>query len=197
MPEQQYEDRVYDDETLVDPEPWDVDEQLAPRPRRRLVTPIRAGFVALVIAAAGFVGGVEVQKSQGSSGTSGTPTAFAGGTRPGGGGPVAFPGQSSDATIGTVKNKSGNSLYVQDSNGNTVKVQTNSNSKVTRTAKASASAIHPGDTVIVQGSKSSNGTVTATQITATSSTARTGAGGFLGRAFGGRPPGAGNGGSGG
>ena len=69
-------------------------------------------------------------------------------------------------------NKHGSTLYVKDSDGNTVRVKTTSHSKINRTATASAGAIHPGDTVIVQGTKSSSGTITATQINATSSTAR-------------------------
>src|SRR3954454_18241753 len=42
---------------------------------------------------------------------------------------------------------------------------------VTRTAKAKASEIHPGDTVIVQGETASSGTVVASTIRATASNA--------------------------
>ena len=66
-------------------------------------------------------------------------------------------------------NKRGSTLYVKDSDGNTIRVKTTSHSKINRTATASAGAIHPGDTVVVQGTKSSSGTITATQINATSS----------------------------
>ena len=194
MSEHHYEEPVYEQETLVDPEPWDVEEELPARPRTRLVTPLRAGLAAVVIAAAGFFGGVEVQKSQGSNTTSGAPAAVAGAARGGGGGFSGFGGQASNPTFGTVKSKDGNSLYVQDANGTTVKVRMGSNSKITRTANASGSAIHPGDTVIVQGSKSSNGSVTASQITATSATARGAGRGFLRGGFGGAPPAAGSGG---
>ena len=68
-----------------------------------------------------------------------------------------------------MKSKDGNTLYVTDSNGNTIKVKTTSNSKITRSATASSGAIHPGDSVVIQGSKSSSGVVTATQISATAS----------------------------
>jgi hypothetical protein len=61
-----------------------------------------------------------------------------------------------------------------------VRVKTTSHSKINRTASASAGAIHPGDTVIVQGTKSSNGTITATQINATSSSAAGGLAGLFG-----------------
>jgi hypothetical protein len=90
----------------------------------------------------------------------------------------------SNATIGSVANKHGSTLYVKDADGNTVRVKTTSHSKINRTDSTSAAAIHPGDTVIVQGTKSASGTVTATQINATSSSAAS-AGGGLGGLFGG------------
>ena len=101
-------------------------------------------------------------------------------------------------------NKRGSTLYVKDSNGNTIRVKTTSHSKINRTATAGVGAIHPGDTVVVQGTKSSSGTVTATQINATSSAAASGlaglfggGGGFGGGAFGGGGGGSGAGGGGG
>jgi hypothetical protein len=50
---------------------WEADEEPLPkRPRRRLVTPISATLAGALVGALGFIGGVEVQKSQdnGSSG---------------------------------------------------------------------------------------------------------------------------------
>ena len=38
-------------------------EELPRRPRRKLVTPLTATLAAVVIAALGFIGGVQVQKS--------------------------------------------------------------------------------------------------------------------------------------
>ena len=81
--------------------------------------------------------------------------------------------------------KKGSTLYVKGSDGNTIRVKTTSHSKINRTATTSAGAIHPGDTVIVQGTKSNNGTITATQINATSSSATTGLAGMLGGGGGG------------
>jgi hypothetical protein len=131
-------------------------------------------------------------------GTSRAPAAFAaarggagagGGGRAGGfgrgGGPGGAGGQI-NATVGSVANKHGRTPYVKDSDGNTIKVKMTSNSNINRTASTTAGAIHPGDTVIVQGTKSSNGTVTATQINATASAATSGfAGLFGGGGFGG------------
>jgi hypothetical protein len=151
-----------------------VTEELPRRPRRKLVTPVTALLAAVLIAALGFIGGVKVQKSSGSTGSGfgaarsrfGTAAAGASGGFSGGGG-------ASDATVGTVADVDGKSFYVTDSGGNTVKVKTNGNSKVTRTAVSSVGEIHPGDTVIVQGSKATSGTVTAASVVATAKNAGT------------------------
>jgi hypothetical protein len=92
-----------------------------------------------------------------------------GGAAPGAGQGQAGGGNSSgaNATVGTVANVKGSTLYVTGSDGTTVKVRTNGNSKVTRNADSSVGAVHPGDTVVVQGTKGSSGSVTATSITAT------------------------------
>jgi hypothetical protein len=192
---------------------WDTEEEPLPkRPRRRLVTPISATLAGALVAALGFIGGVEVQKGQddGGSDNGGNAAAFAsaggagaGGGRGGfsrgaggggagganggpqfGGGPG---GAQGNATIGSVANKKGSTLYVKDSDGNVVRVKTNSHSKIDRTASTSTGAIHPGDTVIVQGTTAKDGTVTATQVTATAAGATSG----LGRLFGGFGGGAG------
>jgi len=192
-------DHLHHDDELVYDDDWesepDEEEALPKRPRRRFVTPISAALAGALVGALGFIGGVEVQKGQddGSSSTAGgAQAAFAaaggggagrGGFSRGGGGPQAsggLGGAQSNATVGSVSNKKGSTLYVKDSDGNTIRVKTTSHSKINRTASTSAGAIHPGDTVIVQGSKSSSGTITATQIQATSSTAASGLAGLFG-----------------
>jgi hypothetical protein len=190
------------DEYQDDWEPAPEEPALPPRPRRRLVTPASATLAAVLIAAVGFIGGVEVQKGQaddaGAAGGAAGGAAVAAGATGGARGGFAGRGGQANATIGSVANKHGSTLYVKDSNGNTVRVKTTSHSKINRTATASAGAIHPGDTVIVQGTKSSSGTITATQINATSSSAAGGLAGLFGggggAGFGG---GAGGGGAGG
>jgi hypothetical protein len=115
----------------------------------------------VVLAAAGFIGGVEVQKAQGTTQAAipaqGRPFA------PGGG----FGVQQQDAAAGTVKTMDGHTLYVQTTDGTLTKVETDANSKVTRTAGSTVGRIQPGDNVVVQGSKAASGTVKATRITAT------------------------------
>jgi hypothetical protein len=180
---------VYED----DWEPAPETQALPPRRRRRLITPASAVLAAVLIGALGFIGGVEVQKGQADSGGSaaagtGATARAALGAGAGGAARGGFAGQG-NATVGSVANKRGSTLYVKDSDGNLVRVRTTSHSKINRTATASAGAIHPGDTVIVQGTKSSSGTITATQINATSSTAASGLAGVFGgggfRGFGG------------
>jgi hypothetical protein len=176
-------------------EPTASEPALPPRRRRRLVTPASAVLAAVLIAALGFIGGVEVQKGQGDDGGGGgaggagsatsAPAGFGGGAGAAPGGFAGRGGAQGNATIGSVVNKRGSTLYVKDSDGTTVRVKTSNHSKINRTATSSAGAIHPGDTVIVQGTKSSSGTITATQINATSSSAASGLAGLFGGGFGG------------
>jgi hypothetical protein len=190
-----------------DRDPVASESTLPPRRTRRLVTPASAVLAAVLIAALGFIGGVEVQKGHADDGGSGGGALGAGGAGAAGaagvaggarGGFAGRGGAQGNATIGSVANKRGSTLYVKDSDGNTVRVKTTSHSKINRTATASAGAIHPGDTVIVQGTKSSSGTITATQINATSSSAASGlAGLFGGGGFGGAGRGGGGAGGGG
>lgn len=153
-----------------------MSEELPRRPRRKLVTPLTATLAAVLIAALGFIGGVQVQKSSADS----TPSPRAAGFTRGAGGFTPGGGASSDATVGTIANVNRKTLYVTDSSGATIRVKTTSNSKVARTAVAKVGEVHPGDTVIVQGTKSSSGTVTATSVTATAKNATSGLAGRFG-----------------
>ncbi len=58
----------------------------------------------------------------------------------------------------------GNTLYVTTASGGLVKVMLGTSTTYTREAKSTASAMQPGDTVIVQGTKEKNGTVVATSV---------------------------------
>jgi hypothetical protein len=164
---------------------------------------------AVLIAALGFIGGVEVQKHDGTSTASAASPGAQGATArggfggrqfggapgaAGGAGAAGAAGGAGNVTFGTVASKKGRYVYVKDSDGNLVRVKATSHSTINRTASARTSAIHPGDTVVVQGPKSKNGTVTATRITASAAgTAPGGGGGFLGGGGGGFPGGGGGG----
>jgi hypothetical protein len=148
---------------------WDDTEveELPRRPRRRLLTPITGALAAVVLVAGGFFAGVEVQKSEGA----GTASAQGGVPRlPGGGGAGRQGGpqaSENERVQGTVASLRGSTLYVTDASGNTVRVRTRPKSEVVRTASSRPGAIHPGDTVVVQGKKSDDGSYTADQLIAT------------------------------
>lgn len=195
------------------------DRQLPPRPRRRLLSPVPVALFSILLLALAFLAGVEVQKNSGSStssaaggggfgalrraaaaaaagASSGSSTAAR--SAGGGGDSGGFFGAGGPAggglTAGEVSYVSGNTLYVTNSAGSTVKVNVPSGTKVGRTVSTSASSIHPGETVIVRGSTSSGGAVTASSITIGSGAAAGGFGG-LAAAAGGAGTTAGGGGS--
>lgn len=165
---------------------YDGGEELPPRPHRRLLTPLTGGLAAVLLAGVGFIAGVEVQKDQGAPATAaasaGARTAFGGAGLPGSAGGAAGAGRP---TIGTVSSAHGSVLYVKDSSGITVRVKTTRASKVFRTAGSTVRRVHPGDTVIVQGSTAKDGTVRATRVSATAAGASPAGGGFPGGGFGG------------
>jgi len=169
----------------------DDESELPRRPRRRLLTPIPLALLAVLLIACGFIGGVLVQKGQGGTaspggGASGFPSLSAlkgslpagapGGTSSSGGsgakgGASNFPGIAGGGggvTTGEVAYVRGNTLYVTDSQGHTVKVKAAAGSKVTKTVSTKASSIHPGATVVVLGSKAKNGSISASSISVSS-----------------------------
>jgi hypothetical protein len=189
--ELEYEPEVDYEPTEQETEWLDDESELPRRPRRRLLTPIPLALLAVLLIACGFIGGVLVQKGQGGGtasrggGASGgfpsglaalrgaTPgTGAAGGASAAGGsgakgGAGDFPGGAGSGggvTTGEVAYVRGGTLYVTDSQGNTVKVSAAAGSKVTRTVSAKASDIHPGATVVVLGSKAKNGSISAISI---------------------------------
>jgi hypothetical protein len=167
-------------DTLTDG--FDDDWEVAPPPRRR-VHWTTAFLVVALIAVAAFAGGIFAQKHWGGSSSasfalprggnlpSGFPAAAAGGATATGGGSGStngFPGgvgQFGGGTRGTVSYVDGDILYVTTGSGSVVKVRVPKGLSVDRSVRAKASSIRPGETVVVQGSSGSNGTVTATGVT--------------------------------
>jgi hypothetical protein len=82
-----------------------------------------------------------------------------------------------NATFGTVSNVSGDTLYITEATGNTVKVTLSSATKVTKNVTVGKNAVRPGDTVVVAGAKDSNGTVSATTLSDTGVSGGGGGGG--------------------
>jgi hypothetical protein len=164
------EERWIDDES--DEDGWDADEnhqELPPRPRGRLLRPLPLFLVALIVAAAGFLGGVLAQKgSEGGAGVGGPE----GGSLPpfaaqaGGSGGGSSEGGA--AASGTVTGVRGHTIYVKESDGTTVAVKVGDGATVTRDSNVAAKKIHPGDTVTVEGSKHGS-TVKASSVAASES----------------------------
>jgi hypothetical protein len=159
-------------------------EQLPERPRRKLLTPSIVLLALVLFAACGFIGGVLVQKGQGSSsggagaGASSFASRFGAGASGASGASGAagtggfasrfaglFGGGAGGGTSGTVSSISGGTLYVTETSGNTVAVETTPESKIKKSESVSAGAIHPGDTVVVEGITGSTGTVVASSVT--------------------------------
>jgi hypothetical protein len=146
----------------------------SPRPGLRLKYPT-AVLLALLIGAGGFYGGAALQRSHGTTGTSSAAASFARRFSSTGSSGItrgSFPGfSSSSAAAGIVTTIEGSTLYVTTSSGSLVKVILGKSTTYTRDAKSTASAIQPGDTVVVQGTTAKNGTVAATSVADTAADA--------------------------
>ncbi|HUB72532.1 MAG TPA: hypothetical protein VL979_00675 [Solirubrobacteraceae bacterium] len=188
--EQPPQEEAYDG---FDEEEWLEDPvQLPPRPRRRLLgvggNPLALALLGVLLTACGFIGGVLVEKGETSSSSSSAGAAsslasrFAalrgasstGAARSGAsaGASGLFGGGAAGAgrpTAGTVAYLSGHTLYVTNSEGNTIKVETSAATSVHKTVSSSVKAIRPGETVTITGSTGSNGAVSAESISVGSS----------------------------
>jgi hypothetical protein len=179
------------DERFEQETDWpDEPDELPRRPRRRLLgaggNPLALALLGVLLLACGFIGGVLVEKGESSSSAPATSSAAgfasrlaalrgsasaagtAGGT-PGSGAGGGFFGRAggstgAGATTGQVAYVSGSTLYVTNSEGNTVKVTAAPGVSVTKTVKGDVKGIHPGETVVVTGAAGANGTISAEAI---------------------------------
>lgn len=159
------------------PQRWLEDaEPLPPRPRRRLLTPLPLALAGVLLIACGFIGGVLVEKGQSETGsTAGTASGFASrlrslaGAAAGGSSTSGSGAQGSGSgfvrpTEGTVAYISGDTIYVTNTESNTVKVRASAATSVTKTVTSAVKDIHPGETVTITGSTAADGTVSAESI---------------------------------
>jgi len=161
---------------------YEEPDELPPRPRARFFTPLTVVLMLIVFAACGFVGGVLVQKNQGSSttgftaastssrfGAGATGASGASGARGGFGSRFAslFGGGAAGAgtAIGTVTDISGNKLYVTTAAGTMTEVITTPESKITKSESVGRNSIRPGDSVVVTGVTGNTGALTASTVT--------------------------------
>jgi hypothetical protein len=154
------------------------------RVRRRFFNRKSAVLAAAVTCAAGFYGGVQVEKSQlsasttaaaipsagpGSAGATAGASARAGfpstGGAGGAGGRLPFAGRGGGGgSFGTVSSANGKTIYVTEASGNTVKVTLSSATKITKSQSASSNSLRPGDAVLIQGVTNKNGTIAAASV---------------------------------
>jgi len=188
---------------LVDIDSITPDEELLAEVRKtRITTPFTRVLLVLIVLSVGFLAGALVDRWQrpasssaasaqsliaqfrnrrGGGATGSTGSTGASGAS-GSSATSGFDSAASGATIGTVKLVDGKNVYVQDVQGDVVKVTTNADTTVTISKPGTVSQIEPGSTVIVQGKASSDGSSMA--ATSISPSTGFGGGGFRG-AFGG------------
>jgi hypothetical protein len=187
---------------LVDIDEIVPDEDLLTEMRRtRVTTPVTRVLLALVVIAGTFLLGAVVARSQykpssasgaesliaqiraatgGATGASG-----ASGATGGSGAPAGLFGGAGGGTFGTVKLVDGANVYVEDMQGNVIKITTKPTTTVSVTKDGTVSDLAPGSTVIVQGKQSADGaSVAATSISQSAGLGGRGPGGLGGNAGG-------------
>jgi len=178
-------ERVEDDGWAEDP------DELPRRPRRRVLAPLPVTLILVLTIAVGFIAGVLVEKGQASSTTGGGAASGAsvasrfaaarGAGTSAGGVAGASAGTGGGAPVsGQVAFVHGSTLYVTNTEGNTIEVTSSAASAVTKTVKSSVRDIHPGEDVVVTGATGKGGTVSAESIRLGTSAG----GGGLGSLFG-------------
>lgn len=143
------------------------------RPRRRFLTPAPVALLCALLTTVGFIAGVRVEKGRTSGASAGggaSPFAAAFrrsfGAGDGGAGATGG-GTAGGLTVGKVANIDKNTLYLTNDQGNTIAVTVPSGLKVNKTVAVSGHEIHPGDTIVVQGSRGLKGNLSARSISIT------------------------------
>ncbi len=187
-------DTAMDDTDVLFRDDVDDMEKMPTRASRRIVTAWTVVFAALVVAGAGFVAGIQMEKHNEPAAT-GLPAGFRGFGNGGAGLPTGqFPGAATGqlpggatnaptagagsgatgngatgnaGTTGKVKLVDGANVYITTSDGSTVKVATSSSSKVSKSVDVALSDLKAGDTIVVQGTTGADGTIAASSINQT------------------------------
>jgi hypothetical protein len=158
------------------PENSGFEDEFDDAPRRRASRFTRVAVAGILLALA-FTGGVLVQKHHDRGLTAASAPSFTSGSLPnfggsgppngsGGGSGGSTGGSSTPAVIGTVVSVHGNRIVVRDLSGTKHVVTTTSSTSITPSSRIAAASLTAGTTVVVTGTKSSDGAVRATAITA-------------------------------
>jgi hypothetical protein len=164
---------------------WDDDSPLPPR-RPNLFTPLSWALVAVLIGGGGFALGANVGKSKAPTAAAVSTAARPTGNPPAGatnaagtaGGTTRAAGTTAaGGTVGQVQLVDGNNIYVQDSQGNVIKVTPAPGATITVNKPGTPADYKPGDTVTVQGTPDDNGNIpAATSVSSTTGAFTRGAG---------------------
>jgi len=149
----------------------DLGAQLAARPPRAKLPKLTLALAAAVLIGAGFLGGLTAGKSSASTGSGSLPAGLAGGFPGGGSLPSGGPGaggSGTGGTVGTIKLVDGHTIYVQTFSGSIIRVSTAGSTRIQVSATGTVKDLQPGQTVVVQGSKRSDGSVAATSVSQSS-----------------------------
>ena len=158
----------------IELEPWSADLADAEFARlvkdTKVITPLTRALLVLLLVAAGFIGGVLVERSQQPAATASSAAAtFRAGTGNGqgngGGNGGGAGGAGGGATVGTITLIDGGNVYVTTAEGDVVKVITNPQTTISVSKDGALTDLDPSKTVVVQGTTNADGTVTASQIT--------------------------------
>jgi hypothetical protein len=124
-----------------------------------------AKFEAGKVPATPSLTGANAAAAAGGTGAAGRGTATGGAATGGAGALGGGGGFGGRGTFGQVTAINGDTLTLQDAQGNQIKVQLQPNTTVTKTVQGAKSDLATGNTVTVVGQRGSDGTVSATTIT--------------------------------
>jgi hypothetical protein len=140
---------------------------------KRGLSKVTIGLGVVVLALVAFFGGVWTHSAiAGGSTAAATPQRTGGGQggarifpNGGQGGPGQGGGGFRGGTAGTIDRVEGNTIYVKMPDGSEAKVSTSDKTKVETTVEGKMSDLTPGTSVVVQGQRSEDGSVSAETIT--------------------------------
>jgi hypothetical protein len=169
MTEQQHQQNP--EHVISTPVDGNLDQELTQA--KRGLSKVTIGLGVVVLALVAFFGGVWTHSAiaGGSTTAAATPQRNGGGqggVRIGPGGQGA-PGQGGagfrGGTAGTIDRIEGNTIYVKMPDGSEVKVSTSDTTKVETAVEGKMSDLTPGSSVLVQGQRAEDGSVSAQTIT--------------------------------
>lgn len=143
--------------------------EAAPRRRRWLVPTVLALAFVLTLGVGVFTGASLLANAQAAAGLPGSPSGanfarYSLASTPGAQGPGGHGGQGQCDTY-TVSSASGNTITAKAADSSTITIHTTSSTTYTKGGQsASASAVATGSQIHVEGTRNSDGSITATQI---------------------------------